>query len=268
MSSAPESIDPRAGLWSWLAFELRFQRTLRSLSLAETAAILTVSRKAVQNWEAGRNTPESKHLMRLDQAWNTGGLLERIRWYATTGHDPDWFAEYSRYERLATVIKIFQANTIPGLLQIESYARELFMAGGSSDVEKDVKTRMGRQEVLSRPTPPHLGITLDARVFDVQDDPEVWKEQVRHLIDLGDLPNVTMRIVPRGGRWYPGLDGSFHIMRSNGTDMAFVEAPGGGRLVQGSEVEEFHVRWERIGTRALPWDASKHLMIGLLEGTS
>ncbi len=34
----------------------------------------------------------------LDTARDTGGHFERLPWYARTGHNPDWFKQYIRYE--------------------------------------------------------------------------------------------------------------------------------------------------------------------------
>lgn len=58
--------------------------------------------------------------------------------YAKLGHNPDWFKEHMEFEANASDLKICEPTVVPGLLQTEDYARAVFTAGGSNDVEVDV----------------------------------------------------------------------------------------------------------------------------------
>lgn len=90
--------------------------------------------------------------------------------------------------------------------------------------------------------------------------------QLAHLRDSTELAHVTIRVVPQDAGFYLGLDGSFNSLTLKSGELAFVEAPGGGRLIQGSvEIREFAVRWDRIGASALPWYASRDLIQRAME---
>jgi hypothetical protein len=83
------------------------------------------------------------------------------------------------------------------------------------------------------------------------------RAQFERLLDLAQLPHITIRIVPRSAGPHPGREGSFKIMTVDREERVYVEACEGGRLVQdNSEVRSFQVRFDRIGDWALPVDAS------------
>jgi hypothetical protein len=51
-------------------------------------------------------------------------------WYARLGHDPDWMKQYVDLEAQASVIRVWQVDFVPGLLQTPDYARAGLMGGG------------------------------------------------------------------------------------------------------------------------------------------
>jgi hypothetical protein len=243
---------------------LRILRHEHEESLTDTAKDLGVSHKSVSAWEHARYKIDLKYCVALDERWDTGGLLELLRSFAKEGRQRNWFGDFTRYEREATHLKIFQATTIPGLLQTEVYARMVLVTSRSPRVDLDVTERMTRQRILTGDDPPEMSIILDGRVFDSAPS-EIMRGQIEHLLALGEMPHVTLRLVPKRAEWYVGLVGGFHVITSYRRDVVYVDAPGGGRLVHGSETEDFQRRWEDIGTRALPWDLTRDRLITLME---
>ena len=108
---------------------------------------------------------------------------------------------------------------------------------------------------------------LDQGVIDQPvGSPEIMHEQLAHLVEMARLPNVSVRVAPRGIGAHPGRDGSFKIMTVGDSDIAYTEACGGGRLVaDATEVRSFRVRFDQIGDRALPVDASLDLIQRTME---
>lgn len=258
-----ETIDPNSSLWAWLAFDLWFYRTRRGLSLAQTAKIVRVARGTVSNWEAGRLRPSDRYLAILDKAWDTGGHFQRLHYYASTGHDPDWRKQYIQYEKAAEIIRIYHGKTIPLLAQTEAYAQALMrVAGRAREVETETKARMKRQEVLARQDPPYLWILLDQEVIECRvGSPGVMREQLAHLLEMGDSPRTMIRVVRRSVGWHPGHDGSVQILKINSRELAYAGAQIGGRLIEnGDEVGTLAIRFEQIGALALSRDASRDLI--------
>ncbi|WP_433338852.1 DUF5753 domain-containing protein [Spirillospora sp. CA-294931] len=126
---------------------------------------------------------------------------------------------------------------------------------------------MKRQEVLTRKRPPLLWVLMDESVlYRPVGGPGVMREQLARLVEASDTPHVMIRVIPQATGFHLGLDGSFNTLTMESSESAYVEAPGGGRLIQGNtEVREFGVRWDRIGASALPWDSSRDLVARAME---
>ncbi|MER6815700.1 helix-turn-helix transcriptional regulator [Spirillospora sp. NPDC000708] len=258
-----ETIDPKASMWAWLAFDLWFQRTKRGLSLAQVGLIVNAARGTVSNWEAGRLKPKEDHMKRLDEAWDTGGHFARLLWYAQTGHNPDWFKQYVQYEESAEVFKIFNGKNLPVLVQTEAYAQAiLWMAGRIREAEVESKARMKRQSVLSAPEPPYVWIVIDQEVLECPvGGKEVMRDQMRRLLDIGDDPRLSVRVVPRAAGPHPGHDGPFQLLKIAGREIAYAGAQLGGRLIEaGAETASLGIKFDQIGALALSRDDSQVLI--------
>ncbi|MFY1595079.1 helix-turn-helix domain-containing protein [Micromonospora sp. WMMD737] len=122
-------------------------------------------------------------------------------WWKALGEMGERQRTYAELEAGAASIVEYQPAVVPGLLQSPGYARERIEAGRllypEVNVEADIRARLMRQDVLRRADPPRYTALLDERVCDQADvSPEVWREQVAHLVALADLPHVTVRVVP------------------------------------------------------------------------
>lgn len=261
-----EPLDPKVSLWHFLAFYLRFQREKHGLSLAQWGRIIGAARSTVSNIEAGRLKIDEKQAKTLDERFDTGGLFELLLWYARTAHDPDWFRQTTQYEVMARIIRIYQGQIIPAPLQTESYARALLAERNPRDLDAAVASRMAHQEaVLGRTNPPFVWVLLDESALDTQIcGPETMLAQLDHLIELGRLPHVSIRLIPKSAGAHMGLDGPFRVISLTDRDVAYAGAQHGGRLIQAdSEVREFSVDYDRIGMKALSEDASRALITRL-----
>ncbi|NVI88670.1 helix-turn-helix transcriptional regulator [Actinomadura sp. BRA 177] len=250
-----------------MAYDLRFYRLRARMSGETFGKIIGVVRSTVSRLESGELRLDEKQAIALDQHFATGGHFLRLLTYAKLGHNPDWFREHVSYEARALALKIYELALIPGLFQIESYARACFEAAGVEDIDGHVAERLQRQESLERSPRPLVWVVLSQSVLDWPvGGPEVMRAQFAHLLDMAKAPNVSLRILPRTAGATIGLDGPFKILSVDEGDAAYTEAHGGGRLVLGTgEVRQFGTRWERIGSKALPEDASRTLVEQAME---
>ncbi|MFG2006095.1 helix-turn-helix transcriptional regulator [Spirillospora sp. NPDC048911] len=262
-----ELLDPNASMWDLLAVYLHFLRTKHKLSCAKVGEVAGAARQTVSHWESGRLKPSEDQVEALDQRYGTGGLLGFILHHAKTGHDPDWFRAHLEFEARASALRIYELGVMPGLLQIEEYARALFVAAGSKDVDGQVAKRMERQRLLTKEDPPLLWILLAEPVLDWEvGGADVLRKQLARLLQITERPNVVLRVVPKSAGAHLGLSGAFKIMKVAGANLAYTEAMGGGRLVQGaSEVGVFEEWYDRIGAKALPECSSRSLITRKLE---
>ncbi|WP_158566715.1 helix-turn-helix domain-containing protein [Actinomadura craniellae] len=267
MKNARPSPDPRSSIWAWIAYELRFCRVQRGLSGQDLAKILNCGRSSISRLETGESQLDDKQAALLDKIWSTGGRFSLLLWYARLGHTPDWLNQYIGLEDRASMIKIWQMNFVPGLLQTPEYARTTFMAGDVKDVEAALEARMTRQEILNREDPPLLWVLLFEGLLDIPvGGPEIMRAQLAHLLEMSERRNVSIRVVPKTAPAHPGLDGAFMLLSVDNTEVAYVEAPEGGRLVVSAEdVRSFVIRYDRTGQEALPAGPSQDLIRKTME---
>src|SRR6266511_1995463 len=77
---------------------------------------------------------------------------------------PPWFRAYVDLEQAATLIRAYEGQFVPGLLQTDDYMRAVM--GGALDETPDetdrrVELRLARQALLTRPGPPRLWAVVD-----------------------------------------------------------------------------------------------------------
>jgi transcriptional regulator with XRE-family HTH domain len=262
-----QSPDPMSSVWAWLAYDLRFYRERAGLSGTEMGKILGCVRSTVSRLESGELKPDEKQTQVIDDYFGTGGHFLRLLTYAKLGHDPDWFKQFTEYEARASMIQTYDGQLVPGLLQTPEYARALLIAGRDPNVDRSLEARMARQEILLKPNPPELWVLVAETVLaPVVGSAEVMRAQLARFLEISEQPNVILRVVPNSAGANAGLDGPFKVIMVAERDLAFVEAPGGGRLILGSsEVRAFRLRYDRIGADALSRDASRSLIAQLME---
>lgn len=182
---------------------------------------------------------------------------------------PDWFETYLALESAATAIRSFEIQFVPGLFQTEDYARAVTRLGHQTapaqEVERRVRLRRQRQDVLARAHPPRVWAMLDEAVLRRPlGGNSVMQAQLRHLGEVARLPHVTLQVVPfaRGG--HAGASGSFSILRfADGDlpDVVFIEQlTSAVYLDQRPDVEHYLEIVDQLSGEALPPDATTRFL--------
>ncbi|MEU8117707.1 helix-turn-helix transcriptional regulator [Spirillospora sp. NPDC049024] len=263
-----DRLDPDHNLWHWLSVDLRVWREERNLSQVDVANICGVDNSTVSNWESGSAKIPQKHTETLDRVWRTRGHFTRLRGLADSSHDPDWYQQFTTYERRATAVSPYCALVIHGLLQTPDYMRALIVGGQNiDDVDAAVEERVARQEILKGTEPPNLWVLIKESVlWDCIGTPKIMREQLAHLLELSHRPGMIVRVVPRSIGAHPGVDGSFTLLQVSGAEVAWSEAVGGGRLVTDPvNVSDYRVRYDLIGADALSRDSTRSLIAKVME---
>jgi transcriptional regulator with XRE-family HTH domain len=120
---------------------------------------------------------------------------------------PAWLAPYLGLEQAAEVIRCYEVQFVPGLLQTRDYARAVFQIEAGNDpeldIEQQVSVRMRRQQILRRPRPPRLWAVIDeAALRRPIGGADVARAQLEHLIEMARLSHVSIQVAPfsLGGR--------------------------------------------------------------------
>ncbi|WP_396455055.1 helix-turn-helix domain-containing protein [Actinomadura sp.] len=113
MPKVRDPLDPKISQWHLLSYYLRFFREKEGLSLTQWGKIIGAARSTVSNMEAGRHRIHEDHAKLIDRHFGTGRLFELLLWFARTAHNPDWFRQYTQYEKQADQIRLYHGQVIP-----------------------------------------------------------------------------------------------------------------------------------------------------------
>jgi transcriptional regulator with XRE-family HTH domain len=136
---------------------------------------------------------------------------------------PPWFRTYVDLESAATLIRTYEGQFVPGLLQTDDYIRALVHGThpeSAEEVGRRVRLRMARQTLLTREHPPRLWAVVDeAALRRPVGGREVMRGQLERLIDATKLPNITLQILPFGAGAHSAMVGAFSILRFAGQQL-------------------------------------------------
>jgi transcriptional regulator with XRE-family HTH domain len=161
---------------------------------------------------------EREALLTLAREANTPGW-----WQAYADILPHWVEPYFGLEAAASFIREYELQFVPGLLQIEDYARAVVRLGNvatEEEVVRRARARISRQAILHRDNPPKLWAVLDEGALRrVIGGPDVMRAQLRYLIEMCDHPAVTLQILPFSAGSHRAMGGPFTILRYTEPDL-------------------------------------------------
>ena len=207
-----------------LGAQLRRFREGAGVSREEAAESIRASVSKISRLESGRIGSKPRDIRDLlalyglsgDAEWATLLTLaeqgNRLSWWHEYGDVvPAWFEPYLGLEQAASLIRTYEVQLIPGLLQTPGYARAVIRLGHETASEEElsqrVSLRIGRQRILrpGQPAPPRLWAVIDeAALRRPVGGAATMRTQIRHLIDVSDPTEaglVTIQVIPfrRGG---------------------------------------------------------------------
>ena len=207
-----------------LAAELREIRESKGKSGDAVAAALKWSPSKISRYERARTGLQPREVERLlDYYEITGSRRALLLALAEDAARKGWWeesadgltADYQQFiglEHEASSIAIWHVDVVPGLLQTEAYARHIISSYSRIEpvtpgmIERLVKVRMRRQQVLNRETGVQLAVVLDESVLKRRiGDELVMREQLQRLAHDADRPNLTLQILPVLGEELPEL---------------------------------------------------------------
>ena len=187
---------------------------------------------------------------------------------------PRWFRAYVDLESTASLIRTYEGQFIPGLLQTDNYMRAVihgaFLDESGEEAGRRVRLRMARQTLLTREQPPRLWAVIDeAALRRPVGGPEVMRGQLERLIDATKLANVTLQILPFDSGAHPAMAGAFSILRFGDQelpDVVYLEhLTGASYLDKRDEVERYLDIMEIMCIEAEPPGRTVELLQRILE---
>ncbi|MFG3047574.1 helix-turn-helix domain-containing protein [Streptomyces sp. NPDC048202] len=263
-----------------LGQELRKLRELKGMTAEEVADRLLVSQSKISRLENGRRSISQRDVRDLCGVYEVedqrvvDSLMEMARdsrqqgWWHTFGDIP--YSVYIGLESAAQSLRVYEPQLVTGLLQTHAYAEALVRGAlpetSTAEIDKRVKVRMRRQErVTDESNPLRLWVVLDeAALHRVVGSRLIMREQLEHLIELSQLPHVTVQVLPFEVGAHPGLNGQYAILEfADAADSSVVYLEGVTSdlyLEKGPDVQQYAVMYEHLRAQALPVEQSQRFI--------
>lgn len=214
-----------------LGARLRSLREAKGVTRDQAGYAIRASESKISRMELGRVSFKERDVTDLltlygvdDDAEHTR-LLDMAReanthgwWHSYGDLLASWFQNYLDLEQAAELIRTYEVQFVPGLLQTEAYARAVIMLGYAdakrADNDRRVGLRMARKQVLDRADGPRLWAVLDEAVLHRPiGGVDVQREQLETLIKACEHPRVRLQVVRFNAGGHAAAGGAFSILR-------------------------------------------------------
>jgi len=270
-----------------LGTQLRRLRQEKGISRHDAGYAIRASHAKISRMELGqvsfkrRDVDDLLKLYGVDDAQQREALLGLISsanaqgwWHKYGDVLPQWFGVYVGLEESASVIRTFEVQFVPGLLQSEDYARSVIRlsrtATSDEDVDSRVTMRMRRQRRFLEPHAPRLWAVIDEAVLHrPYGDAEVMRGQIEHLIEMARRPNITIQIATFAMGGHPAAGGPFSILRfptPQLPDVVYLEQLSSALYFDKYEdTNRYSQTMDHLATQAPPPTATEGILRGFLE---
>jgi transcriptional regulator with XRE-family HTH domain len=266
---------------------LRRLRTEMGLTREEAAEAIRASEWKIhrlENGQVGFKERDIVDLLRLYEVTDPGEVADFVAlareantpgWWQHYGDVlPSWFRTYVDLEAAAALIRTYEGQFVPGLLQTDDYMRAVVygahLEDSGEEVGRRVRLRMARQILLTSEQPPRLWAVVDeAALRRPVGGREVMRSQLERLIEATKLPNVTLQVLPFDAGAHPAMVGSFSILRfpeQELPDVVYLEhLTSAIYLNKPEEVDQYLHVMESICVRAAAPDRTAELLGKILD---
>ena len=268
--------SPSTVLGRQLGDELRRLREAAGLTTVDAAEALDCTKGKVSRIENGRVAVRLPDLTAMLQAYHVPDAEVRDRlaalarkanrrrrqgwWNQYSSVLADTYRDYIALEAMAQSIRTFQAQLVPGLLQIPEYSRAVTVASRqwktAEEIEKFVQVRLARQERLTGDSPLRVWAVLSEAVLVQQvGGPQVMAAQLQHLLDISERSNVTIQVLSFSQGAHASMFGPYVVLgfpEEGALDVVLADNPTGSTwLEREQEVARYRDLFDAARTSAL-----------------
>ncbi|MDX3571754.1 helix-turn-helix transcriptional regulator [Streptomyces sp. ID05-47C] len=254
--------------------QLRLRREAVAMRAADFAVAVGYGEDLVYKVEGGKRIPRQEYLDKADEVLGAGGLIAATWEDVKKVRYPKRVRELAKLEAQAVEVALYSNHNIHGLLQTEEHMRALFDAWlpaySDEETERMVAARMARRSIFERSPAPTLSfvqeeVTLHRPVGGRM----VWRRQLERLLELGQLRNVSIQVMPTRCEDHFGTGGLIEMLKfPDGTAVGRSEGAFSGRPV--SELKQLRIlelRYGMIRAQALTPRESRALIEQMLGET-
>ncbi|WP_434743182.1 helix-turn-helix domain-containing protein [Micromonospora sp. SH-82] len=270
-----------------LGIALRHHREAAGLTLEAAADEISSTRSTLSRYENAQTLVNPATVRALLTLYGVAAdeVAAAVQ-LAKDARKKGWWVEYSylldkrtidfiALEAEATGIANFEPSVVPGLLQTADYIRAVMLGGPHTltddALEQRVHIRLDRQQRMTSAEQPILDFIIDeGALLRPVGGRAVMETQLHQLIKLGELPNVTVQVIPLNAGYHRGTRGSLHILEFADPEdpmIASVETVAGQMILdRPGELRTCTKIMEHLRTVALSPAASRDELFRILKG--
>lgn len=268
-----------------LGTELRKLREAVGMSGTKAAAFLGGERSQISHIEAGRWGVSGQRVRRLAGHYSVtdteliDALVDLAEergkgwWEEYRGVLPPELLDLSELEHRARYLRVMEMLAVPGIFQTEAYARAIFATGNPGITDEDLDVRIGhraaRRQIFDLDSPPECAAIIHEAALRMRyGGRKTTRAQLESLLEMCDLPSVTVRVIPFDIDEFIGSAQS--MLYAGGPvpqlDTVHVDAVNGGFLLDAAPLlEKYRVLFRTVESVALDAAASKKFILRIAK---
>ncbi|MFD7258480.1 helix-turn-helix domain-containing protein [Streptomyces sp. NPDC059874] len=241
-----------------LGRQLRAWREEAGMRAADLGTEIGYGEDLVRKVEAGKRIPRPEYLDRADEVLRAGGKIATMRADVEQIRYPKKIRDLAKLEARAVEIGAYGSHNVHGLLQTPEYASALFRmrrpAYSRDEMDQILAARMARRSIFDRAPGPALSfvqeeVTLRRPIGGTM----VLRQQLEHLLEVVQLPNVEFQVMPTHVEEHAGMGGRIQVLKfEDGTAVGRSDGAFHGRPVSDpKQLRILELRYGIIRAQAL-----------------
>jgi transcriptional regulator with XRE-family HTH domain len=231
--------------------QLRLRREAVGMRVPDFAVAIGYGEDLVYKVEGGKRIPRPEYLDKAEEVLRADGLISAMKEDVEKVRYPKTVRALTTLEAKAVELLSYGSYALHGLLQTKEFMWELLgsqrPALTDNELEQAVAGRMSRKKIFHREPAPELSFVLEeATLRRPVGGRIVFRKQLEHLVEMGQLRNVQIQVMPMD-RWeHPGMGGRIQVLKfKDGTAIGRKDDGYGGRPV--SDLKQLRILELRYG---------------------
>ncbi|AWZ08418.1 MULTISPECIES: helix-turn-helix transcriptional regulator [unclassified Streptomyces] len=254
--------------------QLQMWREAAGLDRAQFGKRLGYGPNLIYKIERGARIPRPEYLDKADEILGAGGKIAAMKDDVEKARYPKKVRALAKLESDAVELGAYGNHNLHGLLQTEEHARALYEvrrpAFSPDVVDRYVAGRMARQKMFHRQPSPALTFVLEQVTLERPiGGRAVLRRQLEHLLDIGQLRNVEIQVMPMDCDDHAGMGGQIDVLKlKDGSTIGYVEAQLMSRLItDAKDIQILELRYGIIRSQALSPRQSRAFIEKMLGDT-
>ncbi|MCX4550506.1 helix-turn-helix domain-containing protein [Streptomyces sp. NBC_01387] len=250
--------DESAAVLRAVGRQIKLWRERAGLTQSELGAAIGYGEEQVSSVERGRRVPKPEFLDAADRVLGAGGIISAMKKDVADARLPKKVRDLAKLEAGAVELGAYGNHNLQGLLQTEEYTRALFQmrrpAYSEDEIDRQVEARMGRRIIFERrPSPTLTFVQEEATLRRPLGGRPVLRRQLEHLLEVGQLRNVEIQVMPTEREDHAGMGGEIQVLKlEDGSAVGYTEASLSSYLISDpKEIQILELRYGIIRSQAL-----------------